>query len=62
MAQRPWIVSIPGSRSLQHLTDNIAAAGGGYTEEEMKDINERLSQIVLSGDRYPAELQARVGR
>ena len=32
------------------------------TEEEMKDINERLSQIVLSGDRYPAELQARVGR
>ena len=62
MAQRPWIVSIPGSRSLQHLTDNIAAAGVDYTEEEMKDINERLSQIVLSGDRYPAELQARVGR
>ena len=62
MAQRPWIVSIPGSRSLQHLTDNIAAAGVEYTEEEMKDINERLSQIVLSGDRYPAELQARVGR
>lgn len=62
MAQRPWIVSIPGSRSLNHLTDNIAAAGVEYTPEEMENINERLSQIVLSGDRYPAELQARVGR
>lgn len=62
MAQRPWIVSIPGSRSLNHLTDNITAAGVEYTPEEMENINERLSQIVLSGDRYPAELQARVGR
>ena len=62
MAQRPWIVSIPGSRNLNHLTDNIAAAGVEYTPEEMENINERLSQIVLSGDRYPAELQARVGR
>lgn len=62
MTQRPWIVSIPGSRSLNHLTDNIAAAGVEYTPEEMENINERLSQIVLSGDRYPAELQARVGR
>lgn len=62
MAQRPWIVSIPGSRSLNHLTDNITAAGVEYTPEETENINERLSQIVLSGDRYPAELQARVGR
>jgi aryl-alcohol dehydrogenase-like predicted oxidoreductase len=62
MAQRPWIVSIPGSRSLNHLTDNITAAGVEYTSEEMENINGRLSQIVLSGDRYPAELQARVGR
>lgn len=62
MAQKPWIVSIPGSRSLKHLTDNISAAEVEYTNEEMKNINERLSQIVLSGNRYPAELQARVGR
>jgi len=62
MAQKPWIVSIPGSRSLKHLTDNILAAEVEYTNEEMKNINERLSQIVLSGDRYPTELQARVGR
>ena len=62
MAQNSWIVSIPGSRSLKHLTDNIAATEVEYTENEMQYINEHLSKIVLSGDRYPAELQARVGR
>lgn len=62
MAQRPWIASIPGSRSLRHLTDNVAAAEVKYTNEEMQDINERLAMITLSGERYPAELQARVGR
>lgn len=62
MVQQPWIVSIPGSRSLLHLTDNITAVEIKYTDEEVNMINERLSQIVLSGDRYPAELQARVGR
>ncbi len=60
--QKPWIVSIPGSRSLKHLTDNIAATDVEYTEEEMRELNKRLSGIILSGDRYPADLQARVGR
>lgn len=62
MTQKPWIVPIPGSRSLKHLRDNIAAVAIEYTENEMQHINERLARIVLSGDRYPAELQARVGR
>ena len=62
MHQQSWIVPIPGSRSLAHFTDNITAAEVEYTTGEMKVINERLSQIVLSGNRYPAELQARVGR
>ncbi|HJE88883.1 aldo/keto reductase [Rikenella microfusus] len=61
-AQKPWIVPIPGSRSLTHLTDNIAAAEVEYTADEMQGIDERLSKIALSGERYPAELQARVGR
>lgn len=62
MAQKSWIVSIPGSRNLQHLSDNIAAADIEYTDNEVRSINEQLSAIVLSGDRYPAELQARVGK
>lgn len=62
MAQKPWIVSIPGSRSLKHLEDNIGAADVEYTEQEMAVINEGLSKIVLAGERYPAELARRVGR
>lgn len=62
MRQKPWIVPIPGSRSLTHLTDNIAAAEVEYRDDEIRSINERLSKITLSGDRYPAELQARIGR
>lgn len=62
MTQRPWIVSIPGSRSLNHLTENIVAANVKYTAEELQKINTYLSQITLSGERYPAELQARIGR
>ena len=57
-----WIVPIPGSRSLTHLEDNIAASSVTYTKDEMNEINRHLSTIILSGDRYPAELQARVGR
>lgn len=60
--QKPWIVSIPGSRSLKHLTENIAADDVEYTQEEMEHINDGLSRIILSGERYPAELQSRVGR
>lgn len=60
--QKEWIVPIPGSRSLTHLKDNLIAVNVKYTAEEMKEINDKLSEIILSGDRYPAELQARVGR
>lgn len=62
MAQKPWIASIPGSRSLNHLTDNINAVHIEFTPEEMAAVNAELSRIVLSGDRYPAELAERVGK
>lgn len=62
MAQKPWIASIPGSRSLNHLTDNINAVHIEFTPEEMAAINAELSRIVVSGDRYPAELAGRVGK
>lgn len=60
--QKQWIVPIPGCRSLKHLEDNIAAVNVEYTADEMQHINQCLGEIILSGDRYPAELQARVGR
>lgn len=59
--QRDWIVPIPGSRSLKHLEDNIAAANVTYTPEEMQRINDFLNSIEIKGDRYNANNQANIG-
>ncbi|GJH40045.1 aldo/keto reductase [Capnocytophaga sp. HP1101] len=61
-AQQPFIVSIPGSRSLHHLTDNIAAANISYTNEELQAIAEALSKIQLQGNRYSPEAQKNIDR
>ena len=60
MAQKPWIAAIPGSTSWEHLKENFAAADITYTDEEMRDINQRLSQITLSGHRYNADSQKNI--
>lgn len=62
MEQRPYIVSIPGSRSLRHLEDNIAAASVSYSMDEMRHINEQLDEIVIHGDRYSPEAQKNIDR
>lgn len=62
MAQRENLVSIPGSRSWQHFSDNIAAASVTYTTEEMHEINARLDEIVLQGHRYSPEAQKNIDR
>ena len=59
--QKPWIVPIPGSRSLNHLEDNITAANVIYTPEEMKRINDFLDTIHIQGDRYNAQNQSNIG-
>ena len=59
--QKPWIVPIPGSRSLNHLEDNITSANVSYTPEEMKRINEFLDTIHIQGDRYNAQNQSNIG-
>lgn len=59
--QKPWIVPIPGSRSLNHLEDNITAANVTYTPEEMKRINDFLDSIHIQGDRYNAQNQSNIG-
>lgn len=62
MAQKPWIISIPGTCSRKHLVDNLAAAEVVYSAKEMAEMNAALDKIVMHGDRYPAELAARVGK
>ena len=60
LAQKPWIVPIPGSRSIERLTENNAAADLDLTSQDLKRIEAALEKIVIVGDRYPAELKQTV--
>jgi aryl-alcohol dehydrogenase-like predicted oxidoreductase len=62
LAQRPWIVPIPGTTKPHRLEENLGAADIELTDEDLNEIESATSQIEVRGDRYPAELQARVGR
>jgi len=62
LAQKPWIVPIPGTRKLERLVENLGAANIELTPEELRDINSALSEITVAGDRYPQELEKRTGR
>jgi aryl-alcohol dehydrogenase-like predicted oxidoreductase len=62
LAQKPWIVPIPGTTKLHRLEENVGAAAVELTGEDLGQIETALSQITVQGDRYPAHLQARVGR
>ncbi len=62
LAQKPWIVPIPGTRKLERLEENLGAAEVELTPEELNDLNDALSKIEISGDRYPAEYANRVGK
>lgn len=54
LAQKPWIVPIPGTRKLGRLEENLGAADVKLTPEELRDLNDALSKIEISGDRYPS--------
>jgi aryl-alcohol dehydrogenase-like predicted oxidoreductase len=62
LAQKPWIVPVPGTRKLERLEENLGAAEIELTAGELIDINNALSKIKISGDRYPAEYAKRVGK
>ena len=62
LAQKSFIVPIPGTRNLERLKDNISSTDVLLTEEELKDINEALSKIVIQGDRYPKQIAEIVGK
>lgn len=62
LAQKPWIVPIPGTRKLERLVENLGAVDIELTNEELRDINSALSKIAIAGDRYPEELEKRTGR
>jgi aryl-alcohol dehydrogenase-like predicted oxidoreductase len=62
LAQKPWIVSIPGTTKLHRLEENIGAAELSLETNDLKQIGDALSHITIEGERYPAHLQRLVGR
>jgi aryl-alcohol dehydrogenase-like predicted oxidoreductase len=62
LAQKPWIVPIPGSRKLEHLDENLASLAVELTPDDLLEIEGSISKIEVQGDRYPKELQRQTGR
>jgi aryl-alcohol dehydrogenase-like predicted oxidoreductase len=62
LAQKPWIVPIPGTTKLHRLEENLGAANLDLTPDDLRDIESAVANIPVHGARYPAHLQQRVGR
>ena len=62
LAQKPWIVPIPGTTKLHRLEENIGAADVQLSADDLRELDEAASKIQIEGDRYPAELEAITGR
>jgi len=62
LAQKPWIVPIPGTTKPHRLKENLGAAAVELTDDDRRRIQEALAEIKVQGDRYPAHLAARTGR
>lgn len=61
LAQKPWIVPIPGTTKLHRLEENIGAANIELTQAELQSIDQALARIKVAGDRYPEALEKRTG-
>ena len=57
LAQKPWIVPIPGTTKLHRLEENIKAADVELTAEDLADIESAASQITIQGARYPEAME-----
>lgn len=62
LAQKPWIVPIPGTTKLHRLKENNAAADVELSTDDLRRIAEALAQVEVVGERYPAHLAALVGK
>ena len=62
LAQKPWIVPIPGTTKLHRLEENIGSVAIEFTADELSEIENASSEIKVEGDRYPEHLQKLVGR
>ena len=62
LAQKPWIVPIPGTTKVSRLEENIGAAAIVLSSDDLREIEIAASQIAIQGERYPAHMQALVDR
>ncbi|MGB8540523.1 MAG: aldo/keto reductase [Candidatus Acidiferrales bacterium] len=62
LAQKPWIVPIPGTTKLHRLEENIGAVNMELSSEDLRELDRAASKIAVQGARYPEELQKMVGR
>jgi aryl-alcohol dehydrogenase-like predicted oxidoreductase len=61
LAQKPWIVPIPGTTKLSRLEENIGSAVIELTPNDLREIESAATQITVQGARYPDELEKRTG-
>jgi aryl-alcohol dehydrogenase-like predicted oxidoreductase len=62
LAQKPWIVPIPGTTKLHRLQENIAAASIELSEEDLREIESATSRITVQGARYSEGAQRMINR
>ena len=62
LAQKPWIVPIPGTTKLHRLDENIGAVSIELTPDDLRDIESAASKITVHGARYPEKLERMTGR
>ena len=62
LAQKPWIVPIPGTTKLERLDENIGAVAVELTADDLREIDSAAAQITVQGARYPEKLEQLTGR
>ena len=62
LAQKPWMVPIPGTTKLHRLEENLGAANIELSPDDLRELESAVSKIAVVGARYPEELQKMVGR
>ena len=62
LAQREWIVPIPGTTKANRIGENIKAASIQFSKEELAKIKESVDKLDIVGDRYPQSEQERIGK
>jgi aryl-alcohol dehydrogenase-like predicted oxidoreductase len=62
LAQKPWIVPVPGTTKLRRLEENIGAVEIKFTPDDLREIDEAASKITVHGARYPEKMEQMTGR